>query len=346
MEGRDPTPPPPTPPALSRRRLLLRALSAGGVTGLLLTVGVEVCRVTLGGNIYAVIPGEVYRCRQPTAARLDAYVRLYGIRTVVNLRGCCDTLPSYLEQSREGARLGLSQEDLPFTAGRLPSVITVRHLVEVLDRSERPVLIHCFQGVDRTGMASAMALLLYTDGTLDEALRQLGPRYGHLPLGHTGNIDRFFELYREWLAAKGLTHTRDNFRRWVEHEYCPGEYLASIEILEPTARPIVMRLGEPLAVRARCTNRSVKPWRFRPGSNAGIHLCWMLLDPGDHGRAEGLAGKFHAEIAPGESIELTLALPPVYAAGPYRLRVDMEDVQHGRFHQLGPEPLEVEVEVR
>src|SRR5436305_2085675 len=122
MDGRDPTPAPQT-----RRLALLRALSAGGLVGLLLAGGIEVYQITIGGNVHEVIPGAVYRCGQPTPERLEALVKKYGIRTVINLRGCCDPTPWYIEQSRASARLDLSQEDLPFSAGRLPSVPVIRH---------------------------------------------------------------------------------------------------------------------------------------------------------------------------------------------------------------------------
>lgn len=357
MDGRDPTPTPTpqtSPAPITRRRALLRVLSAGGLTGLLVAVGVQIYRVALGGNVHEVIPGVVYRSSHPSPARLEALVAKYHIRTVVNLRGCCesgpirrDTKSSYLDESRATVRLDLSQEDLPFSAGRLPSVPVIRELVKVLDRSDKPLLLHCYQGIDRTGMASAMALLLYTGSSLDDALHQLSPRYGHLPFGRTGNIDRFFELYAEWLTQQNLTHSSANFRRWVEQDYCPGECLGSVEILEPKGAPLVMRRGAPLAVRVACTNRSVKPWRFRPGTNAGIHVFWQVLKPlTDQAIAGGRAGMFHAEVPPGGVIELTLGLPALDEPGRYQLRVDLKDEQNGLFHQLGPQPLEVELEVR
>lgn len=358
MNGRDPTLAPPTPPALlSRRLLLLRAILGGGLTGLLVTVGTEFSNIAFGGNVHEVIPGAIYRCSHPTPERLARLVKRYGIRTVVNLQGCCgagETEESrkhapawYIEESEATARLNLSQEDLPFSAARLPSMPVIRELVEVLDHSERPLLIHCHQGIDRTGMASAMAILLYTDSSLEDALQQLGPRYGHLPLGHNANIDRFFELYAEWLRDRGCTHTSALFRHWVEEEYCPGECLASIEILEPREVPLVMPHGEPLAVRVRCKNISVKPWRFRPGTNAGIHVFWRVLTVNhEYLVKEGRSGLFHTEVPPGEAIELTLAVPSIEKPGLYLLRVDMADEQHAHFHQLGPEPLDVELEVR
>ena len=126
-------------------------------------------------------------------------MRQHHIRTVVNLCGCCDPLPWYLEESRTTCRLDICQEDLGFSACRLPSVQAVRRLIEVLDHCDYPILIHCHRGIDRTGMASTVALLLHTDGSLAEARGQLGLRYGHMAAGKFGNVDRFFDLYQEWL---------------------------------------------------------------------------------------------------------------------------------------------------
>ena len=53
----------------------------------------------------------------------------------------------------------------------------------MLDQTAYPVLVHCKQGADRTSLVSALALLLYTDGTLADARRHLGLRYAHVSAG-------------------------------------------------------------------------------------------------------------------------------------------------------------------
>jgi hypothetical protein len=264
---------------------------------------------------------------------------------VVNLCGCCDPLPWYLHESQVTGGLDLSQEDLGFSACRLPSVQAARELVEVLDHSEYPILIHCHQGIDRTGLASAVYLLLYTDAGLAEARGQLGLSYGHLPFGKTGNIDAFFDLYQEWLNARGLRHSHDNFRRWIEREYCPGDCRSTITLLSPADELSRLPARRPLGVRVRCANTSVKPWRMQPGSNAGVHAAWLLVDDQDQCLTAGRSGLFDAVVQPGEWIDLTLSLPSL-APGRYELRVDMIDEQHAWFYQEGSEPLTLTLEVR
>ena len=192
----------------------------GCVAGLALAVGLEALGTLAGRNFHTVIPGAVYRCSQPTPRGLEAIVRAHGIRTVINLRGCCDGFDWYTAECRATHDLDVCQEDVTFSAGRLPPPDELRRLVDVLDHTEPPIVIHCRQGVDRTGLTAAVALLLYTDTGLTEARRQLSFRYSHVSLGRTTAMLRFFDLYAEWLA--GRPHSPDLFRRWATTEYCPG----------------------------------------------------------------------------------------------------------------------------
>jgi len=333
----------PRPPPATTRTSWLRVILFGCATGLLLTVGGEAGRLLIGDNFHAAVPGQVYRCAQPSGAALERMIHTHGIRTVVNLRGGCATAPWYLEECRMTHRLDVAQEDICFSASRLPSVHEVRRLIEVLDRAEYPVLFHCRRGADRTGLAVTTYLLLHTDISLAQACRHLGWRYGHIALGRTANLDRFFDLYADWLHDQGREHSRAAFRRWAEREYCPGECRCRIELL---AAPAWVTKGEPFAVRVRVHNTSIKPWRLRPGTGAGIHARVVLYDETARGVATERAGLFDAEVAPGRSIDLTLALPAVSQPGRYLLVVDMIDETHCCFFQAGSEPLEQELEVR
>jgi hypothetical protein len=334
----------PVPPAAVRARLLRRVL--GGLVALLAAaLSVYAAYVLVGSNFHTVIPGRLFRCAQPSADQLERWIRRYGIRTILNLRGCCDPLPCYLEECQVTNRLAVSQEDLGLSAARLPSVQGLRQLVEILERSEYPLLLHCNKGADRSGLASAVALLLLTDTPLTEARGQLGPRYGHVPIGRTAHMDRFFDLYQDWLAARGVSHTRRAFRRWAVEEFCPGECRVEFEALGPAAQPLLVKAGHTFAFRVRCRNTSVKPWYLRPDTNAGIHAAFVVLDSQNRIVADGRGGLMQAVVLPGCNIDLTLAVPAPALPGRYDLRVDMVDEQHAYFMQAGVEPLFWELEV-
>lgn len=333
------------PVAPRAQRSLICALGYGCLAGVLLALGGQAAYVLLGSNFHTVIHGEVYRSAQLSAVALERFIRDKHIRTVVNLRGCCDPEAWYLNEGRVTLRNDVSLEDLSFSACRLPSSVVLRQLLEVIDGSEYPILFHCHKGSDRTGMASAIALLMRTDTPLEEARQQLSFRYGHLPVGHTVYIDQFFDLYAEWLTRRALTHSPAIFRRWAENEYCPGECRCRLELLEPNRQPLHLQGAAPTALRVRCRNTSIKPWRLHPSPNAGTHLIFVLTNDKNQRVASGKSGLFRAVVPPGEFVDLTIVLPRLTQPGRYELRLDMEEEQHAFFLQTGSQPLICTVEV-
>lgn len=313
-----------------------------GALVLLIAFGIRACTVVFGRNVHEVIPGRIYRSAQPSAAALEDLVHHYGIRTVVSLRGCSPLVGYYLEEARASHRLNVQQEDVFFSAYRLPSVKEVRRFLEVLDRAEYPIVLHCRRGADRTGMGAAIAVLLQTDASLDEGLKQLGLRYGHVSLGRPANLDRFFVLYKRWLARIGQQHSQVAFRRWLGHGYCPGDTRCEVEPLDVPRR---VRAADNTVIRVRVRNTSVEPWQLRAGTTAGVHAGCIVIGPEDNWVTNVRAGLYDAEMAPGANQDFTLVVPPLHTPGRYRLLVDMVDEQQCWCFQTGSEPLEQELEV-
>jgi hypothetical protein len=315
-------------------------------SGLIAGGAVEAASILVGRNFHVVVPGIIYRCSQPSADELDRVISQFGIRTVVNLRGCCAPLPWYMGECRVAQRHDVALEDICFSAGRMPPSSEVQRLIQVLDHSEYPVLFHCYHGADRTGLASGVAMLLRTNARLEEARKQLSPRYGHVPWGRTGNLDRFFDLYSQWLAGNGQEHAPNLFRRWVATSYSAGECKASFYLLDRPGGQVLVTLDKPFTLHVRCVNTSAGTWKLRAGNNAGIHCCAIVNDM--HGQCVSCSksGLFDAEILPGQHVDLTFAMQPIRQKGVYHLLVDMIDEQQGFFYQAGSEPLERELVVR
>lgn len=331
-------------PTLPRRRWTWKRTAVWGcAAGLVVALGMEATSVLFGRNFHALIPGRVYRSAQPGGSDLERAVRVCGIQTVINLRGCAPWMHWYQEECRATSQLGIAQEDVGLSSGRLPSVTEIRRLVEVLDRTEYPVLLHCRRGSDRTGLASAVVLLLQTDLSLAQARRALGPRYGHIPLSRPAYLDLFFDLYADWLGAHGLVHSPATFRRWVAEGDYASPWRCSVEPLDVPER---LTADEPVGVRVRCHNTSSRSWRLKPGLNAGIHAGFQIYDAHDQLLTSGRSGLYDAEVPPGQSIDVTLVVTGPKRPGTYRLLVDMVDEQQCWFYQTGSEPLEAEITVK
>lgn len=305
---------------------------------------VKLLHVFAWSNLHTVIPGKIYRGAQPSPSAIQTLVKQYGVRTIVNLRGACLAQEWYLEEAKSAQGLGISLEDLTFSAGRWPSHYEIQHLVEVLESAEYPIFMHCRQGADRTGMASAIALVLVGDAPYAEARRQLSMRYGHAPVGHPIILDRFFDAYEAWLQSSGRSHDRDAFRHWLLEEYRGGKCQGVIEEAAPLQT--MWRVGDPISFRVRIHNISPAPWHFKPTRTAGMHLGFQLWDSQGKVVAGGRAGLFDTTVPPGERLTVTLVCPPVEKAGRYRLMIDMVEENHCWFFQTGSEPWEGVIDVR
>src|SRR5437870_5021947 len=79
------------------RRSGLKAIVWGLVTGVSAAFAISAGRIWLSHNLHTVIPGRVYRSAQLSPDLLERVIGTYGIRTVINLRGCGDPSPWYLE---------------------------------------------------------------------------------------------------------------------------------------------------------------------------------------------------------------------------------------------------------
>jgi protein tyrosine phosphatase (PTP) superfamily phosphohydrolase (DUF442 family) len=329
-------------PFSSESRLSRRTLFRVAGAGVILGFAAEAGRVLFGSNEHTVIPGKVYRTAQLSREQLERFITRNGIKTVINLRGCCPNMDWYQGDALATHATGISQEDLTFSAKRYPPATEVARLVEVFDRTEYPVVLHCARGADRTGLASTIAVLLLTDADPAVARRHMRPRYGHVAaVGRTGLLDEFFDAYEAHLETIGQPHTPDCFRRWATDEYCPGPFRAALSIVEPTSLEVPAGKGFQVVIRAR--NIAVQPWRFTTGGSGGVRLAYSLHAMSGERVYKGQAGLLARTVQPGESIDLVAGFPPL-RPGRHMLNADLLDAQpidllDTAFGQYGSEPL-------
>jgi protein tyrosine phosphatase (PTP) superfamily phosphohydrolase (DUF442 family) len=319
-----------------------RTAAAGVVLGLVLAAGVEAASIFFGRNLHVVIPGQAYRCAQLSHDKLVGTIRDHGVRTVINLRGTGPGQAWYDAESRATFDADVAQEDVTLSAYKLPSPDELRRLINVFDHCEYPILFHCRQGVDRTGLAATLLLLLRTDATLAEARRQLSLRYGHVPIGPTWVMFQCLGLYEDWLRRQGREHSPDGLREWADRGYCPAHLRGRLELVE---LPDHFRIGVAAVVRVRAVNTSPEPWHLHPGTETGIHVRFLVYGPDLKQVQLGQAGLFEATVPPGGSIDLTLVVDPPRLPGTYFLTADLADGNRYAFTQFGNDPLELKMNV-
>lgn len=163
-------------------------------------------------NRHTVIEGEIYRSAQLPIKQAEQYWQQKGIKTVINLRGSHPARQWYQEEITLAQKMGIEHYDLAFNAHKMPSTQQLNKLTELLKTSPRPILVHCMAGADRTGLASAIALIL--DGrSLEEATKQFSLFYWVTAFDSVGK--QVFADYRKWLKQRGLEHHKELFYTWM-----------------------------------------------------------------------------------------------------------------------------------
>lgn len=170
--------------------LIVVGLSAGGWA-----LGLQ-----LLGNVHVVDPGILYRSAQLNGEDLVDVLTKYNIRTVINLRGDNPSEGWYKDELTIAAAHGATHFDVGMGATSEPESKVVAQLLTILKTAPRPILIHCYSGADRTGLAAALYERFLKKQSAQTASGQLSFLYGHFPwLGsRTVAMDNAF-----WRLASG-----------------------------------------------------------------------------------------------------------------------------------------------
>jgi protein tyrosine/serine phosphatase len=145
----------------------MRAVARLAIVGALL-IATPGCARTLY-NFGTIAEGKVYRSAQPSPLFLRWLVANHGIRTLINLRG---RTPGF--ESHFAAQRGLRLFSFDLSASRPPTEADVARFLDVAtDPANQPVLVHCKNGVDRTGYMLAMYRIGEQGWTKEQALAEM-----------------------------------------------------------------------------------------------------------------------------------------------------------------------------
>ncbi len=162
-------------------------------------------------NFAAVEPGVLYRSNHPTPGNLAAFTRKFGLQSLINLRGQAKNGSDALTRDT-AQRLGLDFYDMAFESRGVPHKDRILRYADIIAHMRAPALIHCKSGADRAGLAAGLFVLI-RGGTVEEALKQLSLRFGHIRQAKTGILDEFFRLYQRTGEGK------KPFLDWVREDY-------------------------------------------------------------------------------------------------------------------------------
>jgi protein tyrosine/serine phosphatase len=103
---------------------------------------------------------ELARSAQPYLGFYAAFLRPYGFKTLINLRGENAGSGWWHAEKRTAQRLGITHIDVKLSSRNLPSRVNLTALIDAFGAAQTPLLIKCSGGQDRTSLAASLFILL------------------------------------------------------------------------------------------------------------------------------------------------------------------------------------------
>ena len=172
----------------------------------------------LDNRFYTVVEGRIYRSARLSDHDLERYILEKHIKTILNLAGRRDHKDWYRKEKKTVQKYNIRLHDVEISSHELPEIDKIYSIIDILVHAEKPLLIHCRKGVDRTGLVSALALAIEKNPPLDVIKEQFSLRYGVFPLYRSVG-PYFFEQYEKWLEETGKKHSKDTLLNWITDNY-------------------------------------------------------------------------------------------------------------------------------
>jgi protein tyrosine/serine phosphatase len=180
--------------------------------------------VRISKNFVEVDPGKFYRSAQLWEGELADAIDKYGIKTVISLRGAPVNsywVPGQIQLLKEK---NVTFLPLSWTSHFFPEDEEFRKYIMALKTAERPILIHCRTGADRTGEASAIYAMEFMGTPKEQAIKeQLSLWNYHVQSLHPAKA-RLVEIYQgmDWAMTDYRRCSPEN-KPWAEPGHCPHQ---------------------------------------------------------------------------------------------------------------------------
>jgi protein tyrosine phosphatase (PTP) superfamily phosphohydrolase (DUF442 family) len=221
-------------PPLSLPQRFFVSVSFRAVATLILAIalfctGFALWRISIH-NEDVVEPGKLYRSAQLSIPELREDITQNGILTVINLRGKNTGSLWYRQEVATCRELDVRHIDVHLSGKHLPPPLEIDKLLDALQTAPRPILVHCLNGSDRTGLASCIFLIDQEHVPWKQAEDALSVRFGHIALHPYFRMDEFIQLYGQ--------SGNPSINAWTRNVY-PSVYAKEIreskwdEMMEP-----------------------------------------------------------------------------------------------------------------
>jgi len=168
------------------------------------------------GNVHVVIPHQVIRSAQLNPTQLKKVWQQYHIKSIIDMAPGHRLHQAELQFARAHH---IRHIDAGISAHGRCTPAQLRSLTEDILQAPRPLLVHCRQGADRTGLAAAIALILQGTQPITTIAQQYSWRYGALSPTSVGKMT--IPPYLAWSKQHHLPVSKLSFLTWIQSLLAP-----------------------------------------------------------------------------------------------------------------------------
>jgi len=170
----------------------------------LLVGSIELYKATQG-NFHSVTEGEFYRSAKLDRGNYEYYIKEKGIKTIINLQGKKKNNKDYNDALAVSKEQNVTHIDYGMSAYAFYDINRTKEIVEIMKNAQKPILVHCHGGADRSALVSALWLYAVKNKDVDESRRQFKLLYGYFP-------------YLMWDKKKNMRRSFESYYNMVEKE--------------------------------------------------------------------------------------------------------------------------------
>ncbi len=150
---------------------------------------------------------KFYRSGQPDLNELNKLITRDGIRTIINLRGEHPGEKWFDDEFALTESKQITFISLDFQLKQIPHRRTLLAYLDAIETAPRPILIHCDNGVERTGEAAAIYEMVVNKKSKAEAMKMLSKTYYY---AESDDPSKKYFIEKVWQSED-----------WARNEYDP-----------------------------------------------------------------------------------------------------------------------------
>lgn len=169
-------------------------------------------------NFHEIVPSKVYRSGELRNDKLIENIKKYNIKTIIDLRkGSDHNKRTELREENIAKNLGISYQWIPMVGSNTKQHKAIEKLISLSESIEEPILIHCSSGTHRSGVITAIWLMIKEEVSPEKAAEQLSPKFGFFLWER--NFKSLIQGHKTldwiiWDYIKDYKSTKMDFKSW------------------------------------------------------------------------------------------------------------------------------------